>query len=373
LARLQSDHRFEFSVPRGCTWDDIPLTEALPNLDGQPGRSAIRSYFTSGSTGSVKRIDYSNADWRDVVAHRADCLAALGVVAEDIVAVLLPFGPWFSGDNVTDALLLLGATVVPGGVYAPHLPAVAQTLVNLGATAVVTTPSIALQFARLDPRARLRRLVLVGERVSPPIRRAIFDAYQVPPRSIFAASEAIIGYEDVSAPGAFVVDPNRIFVEVLRRDGTVAPVGTGELVVSRRYGEATPLVRYRLGDWVEVSRGVRPLLRFLGRIGRGVSLATGVKLSRAQLDQWLDDLALPIGDILIAVDHGLDGRDRVTIVLETDSTFTSCAQIAAGFSQLNPEVRDAFACGYVEMEVMLTPFKRLAKRRLRLLERPWHL
>ncbi len=61
-------------------------------------------------------------------------------------------------------------------------------------------------------------------------------------------------------------------------------------VVTRRYGEALPLLRYPLGDRVELIAGDNdgPRFRYLGRSGHGFGLIGGVKVSRSQLESFLD-------------------------------------------------------------------------------------
>jgi phenylacetate-coenzyme A ligase PaaK-like adenylate-forming protein len=377
LKRLCDDRRVAPRLDGARRWADVPVAAVLdPPTATVPGAPPTTlSYFTSGTTGAPKRVDYTDEDWRETVAHRARCLAASGVAEGDNVGVLLPFGPWFSGDNVTEALLALGAAVLPGGVYLPHLPAVAATWAAHGMRLVVTTPSIALHLAGLGASA-VDRLVLVGEHVSPVLRRRLSEGFpDATVRSIFATSEVILGHEDPGEAGRFIVDPEWVHVEVLDDSGAIRPSGTGELVVTRRYGMATPLVRYRLGDRVELCRepGDPPAFRYLGRVGHGVSLAAGVKVTRAQLEAWLDDLPAPVAGAHIVVEHGDDGRDHVRIALEADDRRLGPDLVAAAFRALSFEVLDVAACGFLEVTVRVDPPRRLGKRALTVEERPWAL
>lgn len=136
-AYLASDSRYG-SLGTGTTrtpWACWPLSDHR-NLY-PPGRWSFRpaaiTYFSSGTTGTPKPISYGEQDWQDTVGHRADLLRGVGVRGGDTVAVVLPFGPWFSGDNITDALVALGARVLPAGMYAPHLPAIARLVGWTGA------------------------------------------------------------------------------------------------------------------------------------------------------------------------------------------------------------------------------------------------
>lgn len=130
--------------PYGPTWQGEVLARAglsgrdwgaLPVMDARDlrvaGAGASLVYFSSGSTGRPKRIAFSEEDWKWSVAHRAECLSALGVGSQHTAAVMMPFGPWFSGDHVSEALLSLGATVLPVGMYGPHMPGVLRLMAEL--------------------------------------------------------------------------------------------------------------------------------------------------------------------------------------------------------------------------------------------------
>jgi len=369
LARLHRDPRFSSRLRGVAGWDAVP-PGALPHGDG-PARPSL-GYFTSSSTGAPKRVCYSNRDWEDSVRHRSSCLAALGLKPHHLAAVLLPFGPWFSGDNISQALLGLGARVLPAGLYGPHRPAVGKLLKRLGANAVITTPSVAFALTGETDPIQLDVLVLVGETLPPALRPRLKEHFGAEPRCLFAASEAIIGPEETDEPGTYTWDPDRLCLEVMHADGTIGTLGEGELLVTCRYGEAMPLLRYPLGDRVEILGGGNPRFLHLGRIGHGFSLATGVKMGRAQLDRFLDGLDASIHEARFDITHGA-ARDQVAIALGGSAPLPDRDQVRARFVASSLEVSDAFACGYLNVEVSTFVVPLAAKRRLRISETPWRL
>lgn len=373
LQRLCSDPRFAVELRAVNAWRDVPsvglhtgparVDDARPSL----------GFFTSGSTGKSKPVLFTGADWRELTAHRAECLAALGVSAGDRAAVVLPFGPWFSGDNLTDALLSLGASVLPVGLYAPYLPAAARLMEEAHANVLITTPSVARLLGELPNPEQLEKVLLVGEVVPPTLRTQLAERFGVPPRALFAASEAVLGFE-TGADGVFRWNPERVHLEVRRADASVAESGAGELLVTRRYGVAQPLLRYSLGDRAELwtdPAGNR-FFRYLGRSGHAFTLAGGVKVARAQIEHFLDTHAVPIHEARFHLHHGALG-DRLVVELCGSVPLPRPEEIRERFLGSSIEIGDVATGGFLDLRVRVREARLRAKRRLRILETPWRL
>lgn len=361
--------RDEILSPRGLNrWDELALTgpESLQHRFPSPGASLV--YLSSGSTGQPKAVSYTEPDWRDGVAHRAECLTETGVRAGDTAAVVLPFGPWFSGDQVCDALVKLGVRVLPVGHYGPHLPAAARLMAALDTSVLVTTPSLAYLMPREIPHLRL--VILLGERCPSGLRgslQACFGGARI--RSIYAASEAIIGPDTAAALDTYSWDHQRLHLEVLDANGRVHERGEGELLVTRRRGEATPLVRYRLGDRVELNPGS---LRFLGRIGHAFTLASGVKVGRRHLEEILDALDHPVSEARFRVEHRPAG-DWLRVHLRSPAQELCSKMVEQALLNGNMDLADAVASGHVHLQIYCEQGQARAKRRLVFEEYPWAL
>lgn len=381
LDQLKTDPRFKDRLLGLVTWEDVPVSDQSCVCDLNPllrsSKEGTVVYFSSGSTGTPKRVDFNVQDWDAAVHYRASCLSALGIGSGDRAAVMLPHGPWFSGDNITDALLSLGTQVLSGGMYLPHLNANIQLIKRLNIDTIITTPSIALAMTSSHLRLVLKNLVLVGENLDTDLRAKLSDWFGAAPRSIFAASEAILGYEDPVIPKLFHWDPEEVFLEVIDDSGQVRQEGAGQLLVTKRYGIATPLLRYMLGDRVELltEKGGFPTFRFLGRVGHGFSLTTGVKVTRAQLDHFLDKLHVPIANAKFLIHHAFDGTDHVTINISTpepDADFTIAEE---SFKDISIDVADVASCGYLKVSVEGVPYVGtvFGKRKIDIIETPWQL
>lgn len=360
----------------GCvnSWGAIPYGISLASICHESVDRASLGYFTSSTTGSPKRVLFTSRDWQDAAVHRASCLASLGVGSDSFAAVVLPFGPWFSGDNLSDALLRLGASVLPVGLYEPHLPGAIRLMDNVGVNVLITTPSVAMILTRFSSPSNIKKIILVGEAVSNNLRAQLAAHFGVVPQCLFAASESVLGAESPDEPSIFVWDPDLLHLEVLTEEKEVREYGIGELLVTRRYGEAMPLLRYRLGDRVELlpADSGMPKFIYLGRIGHAFSLVSGVKVGRAQLDQYLDDLATPVHLAEFTIGHTQDG-DHLHIRLGGTGLLHTPDQIRNSFIASSLDLSDAYNCGFVQVTAETCEVPVRAKRYLRITETPWSL
>jgi phenylacetate-CoA ligase len=93
------------------------------------------------------------------------------------------------------------------------------------------------------------RLVLVGAEVlTPPLRRAIEQAFAAPVIDLYGSHEFnLLGWE-CRVTGAMHVPDDSLAVEILVDGRPARPGETGEVVVTSLHLHAMPLIRYRLGD-----------------------------------------------------------------------------------------------------------------------------
>ena len=374
LARLRNDSRLTQQLRGVTAWEAIPLGRLIGNGRRSDSTQSSLCYFTSSSTGTPKQVAFSSQDWQQIITHRADCLAELGLGKDHLAAVVLPFGPWFSGDNLCESLLYLGAGVLPAGLYGPHLPGVTRLMSSVGVNALITTPSVARNMMRFPSPHQIDKLVLVGEAVSSSIREQLAAYFGTAPQCLYAASEAVLGAEVRGEPGVFHWDPDRLHLEILTPEGRIAEAGIGELLVTRRYGNAMPLLRYPLNDLVELAPDTTdgPRFRYLGRSGHGFGLTTGVKVGRVQLDRFLDGITSPIYEAHFTVEHALEG-DRLRIVLGGSAPLPIPRDVRGRFLASSLDVADTHRSGFLTVEVETRTVPVRAKRHLRIMETPWRL
>jgi phenylacetate-CoA ligase len=176
----------------------------------------------------------------------------------------------------------------------------ARTMAELGATVLLSTPTYALRLADvargigLDPAAGTLRVTLhAGEPGAsiPATRSAIETAYSAQCFDHTGMTElGPTGHSCSQRDGIHAIESEFVF-EVLDESGHVASEGEGELVATNLGRWGMPLIRYRTGDRVDVSREQcscgSPHMKLVGGIrGRVDDMFTvrGVNLYPSQVE-----------------------------------------------------------------------------------------
>jgi len=354
-------------------WQDVPVTRTLPAFPAFDRlKDAALVYQSSGTTGAPKTIVYSSVEWKHAVHARAWCLRRLGIGAGDRVALALPFGPWFSGDNISQALVQLGAVVLPCGLYEPHLRGLGNLIRSLAFDTLITTPSIARALLVRKNVSAIKRLITVGEALPSGLRRELEAGFGCRIDALFACSEGVIGHQLPDAEQTYAWNPDFVHLEVMQDDGVIASAGKGELLLTMRHRHLQPVLRLALGDIVTLHED---RFVFHGRKGHAFTLATGVKVARADLDAFLDKLPFAVSGAEFRLEHGQDGRDHLSVRLHTPVPEASAERARTILLENNMDIRDAVVSGLVRIDVECLPAisQVVRKRRIICTEEPWRL
>ncbi|MBF0436740.1 MAG: hypothetical protein HQL77_15395 [Magnetococcales bacterium] len=370
VARMEVNKRSVRDTPRVDCWADLPVMTHLPLLPRWLGERTPfkRIYLSSGTSGTPKRIPFSDRDWREMVACRADCLTALGIDHTSRAVVVTPFSPWFSGDNLSEALTTIGASVFAAGAYRPHLSSALAILHKLASDTLITLPSTAMTLLGileegrvmgvLPPRSPLRRVILVGEQASEKLRATLENQWGVTTHMLFAASEAVIGHEDPVHPGSYRWNRQWVHLEVKRDDGSIHESGEGELLVSRRWSEASPVVRYALGDRVVMRPATtdRPEhFIHLYRQGQACQLPAGVTIDFPLLERFLESLRPSTTTLGVQAIHHEGGYTNLVLTVNHIPDGHSLDSLAEHFTGFSMDIADVIASGFVTLRITLDP------------------
>ena len=140
-------------------------------------------------------------------------------------------------DIATPARDQLAQMAGRGPVYVNTLP---SNILRLSSEALRTGTKLSIPF-----------IVSVGEYLAPEVREAAASAFGSSIIDAFSSAEG--GVMAVQCPGSslYHIQSEQVVLEILKPDGRRAKPGeTGEVVVTPLYGYATPLLRYRSGDFV---------------------------------------------------------------------------------------------------------------------------
>lgn len=263
----------------------------------------VRMHQTSGSGGDRPLRWLDDAEswswWRRVWAQHV--FAAAGVTAADRVFLAFSFGPFIGFWSAFGGAEDLGALTVSGGAMTTEQRV--RTMLDLGATVLCCTPTYALRLAEVAaamgvhlPASPLRACVHAGEPGAsiPATRDAIERAYGALCFDHTGMTE--LGPTGVSCSqrdGVHLFE-SEFVLEVSENGATARPAedGTeGELVATNLGRWGSPLIRYRTGDRVRISREPcscgSPFLKLVGGLrGRVDDMFTvrGVNLFPSQVE-----------------------------------------------------------------------------------------
>jgi phenylacetate-CoA ligase len=329
-------------------WDDferLPLTTKADLVADQaasppfgtnlthPVDRYVRLHQTSGTSGGrpLRWLDddESWAWWCRVWAEHV--YPAAGVTAADRVFLAFSFGPFIGFWSAFGGAGRLGAMAVPGGAMTTEQRV--RTMVEVGATALCCTPTYAFRLADaareagVDLRAAgLRVAIHAGEPGAsiPATRAAIEERLGV--RCVDHTGMTELGPTGVSCSqrdGVHLIESEFVFEEV-----------EGELVATNLGRWGSPLVRYRTGDRVQLSREPcscgSPFVKVVGGLrGRVDDMFTvrGVNLYPAQVE---DIVRRHRQVVEFVVEHRVvRGMDEVTLLVECERAGAPLDRLAA--------------------------------------------
>ena len=334
-------------------WDDferLPLTTKAELVADQaqhapfgtnltyPLDRYVRLHQTSGSSGDLplRWLDTEESwDWwlRIWTEH---VYRAAGVTAADRIFFAFSFGPFIGFWSAFGGAQRLGALCISGGAMTSEQRV--RNMLDLGATVLLSTPTYARRLADVANEiglnlsaAAIRTTIHAGEPGAsiPATRAAIEAAYSATAFDHTGMTElGPTGFSCSARDGVHLVESEFIF-EVLP---------DGELVATNLGRWGMPLVRYRTGDRVEVSREPcscgSPFLKIVGGIhGRVDDMFTvrGVNLYPSQVEDIVRRYP-EISEFLI--EHRSERQmDEVTLLVEARDAAFSTERLEADLRQ----------------------------------------
>jgi phenylacetate-CoA ligase len=279
--------------------------------------------------------------WADHIYRSA------GVQSADRVFFAFSFGPFIGFWSAFSGAERLGSLVIPGGAMTTEQRL--RTMLELRATVLCSTPTYAIRLAEAAQAAGIdlaasdiRTTVHAGEPgASVPATRDLIERSfgarcfdhtgmtELGPTGVSCAARD--GVHLIESEFVFEVRDDAGTVHSLPETGTI----TGELVATNLGRWGSPLIRYRTGDRVEVTRAScecgSPFAKMLGGIrGRVDDMFTvrGVNLYPSQVEDLVRRRAV-IGEFSIEV-RSVRGMEEVTILCECqgDDGEAAVAQLA---------------------------------------------
>ncbi len=374
-----------------ATWDDFA---ALPRLDKRevaadqaahppfgtnlsyPLDRYIRIFQTSGTTGAPIRWLETEASWAWWARCWALVFRSAGLGPGDRIFFPFSFGLFVGFWAGLEGARTLGALAIPGG--GQDSPARLHWMRELGATALVCTPSYALHLAEvargqgIDPAALgVRTTVHAGEPGAgiPAVRDRIAGLWG-------ARVYDHAGMTEVGAYGFACPAQNGLHVNELEFVAEVLDPDTGRPVAAGEVGELTltnlgrwgaPVLRYRTGDRVRLAKGGCPCDRtFLrlegGILGRVDDMLTvrGVNVFPSALEGIVR--RFPVVDEFQIEVSRRGALDELRLLLEIDGAARGPAAVAETVAAVAEAVRRDVG---IRVEVSAVPARSLPRYELK--------
>ncbi len=239
-----------------------------------------RVHQTSGSSGQPLRWLDTPESWTWWKQCWEVIYQAAGVTSNDRIMFPFAFGPFIGFWGAFEAAVSLGHFVLPCG--GMGTVARLQYLLDHGATILCCTPTYALRMIEVGQEqgvdlgsSKVRSLIVAGEPGGsiPSIRARIEQGFAARVFDHPGMTElGPWGFECEEAPGGLHVMESDFLAEVVDPH-SLSPVGDGELgeLVLTNFGRVgSPLIRYRTGDQVRMTRGLCACGRSFARIEGGV-------------------------------------------------------------------------------------------------------
>lgn len=306
-------------------------------LRAVPQSEIVRVQGTSGTTGKLTVVPYTQRDV-DVWAESAGrCLTMAGLTKEDIIHVCYGYGLFTGGLGADFAAQRIGAMAVP--MSAGNTARQMMCLEDFGATALACTPSYALYLAESIAEAgkvdamKLRVGIHGAEPWTEEMRKKIEEILHIECFDIYGLCE-------ITGPGVAMdckyhnglhINHDFFYPEVLdpithepMEDGEL-----GELVFTTLEKEGMPLLRYRTKDLTSINHSVCECGRTLPRISKfkgrtdDMKVIRGVNVFPTQVETVLLSMGGDISNHYQMIVDRENNSDRLTVMVEvSDSVFS---------------------------------------------------
>ncbi|SHJ26133.1 phenylacetate--CoA ligase family protein [Hespellia stercorisuis] len=302
-----------------------------------PKSEVARVQGTSGTTGKLTLMSYTQHDadvWGECVAR---CLSMAGLTKEDMIHVCYGYGLFTGGMGLDLGARALGAMAIP--MSAGNTKRQIMCMEDFGATAFACTPSYALYLAEsmrdagVVDKMKIKAGIHGAEPWTEEMRHKIEDILHINCFDIYGLCE-------ISGPGVaqdcihhagLHIHHDYFYPEVLK-PGTgeaVAEGELGELVFTTLSKEAMPLLRYRTKDLTtitydtcECGRTSPRISKFKGRTD-DMKVIRGVNVFPTQVETALLGMGGSVASHYLMVVDRKDNLDRLTVLVEVDESLFS--------------------------------------------------
>lgn len=336
-ARLYAD----IDLKQVKSWDDIkklPMITAddLINHNIELKNPAWRPYRVTSSSGTLgkPKVIYRNREDTEIsVGVLKELLEMAGVTAEDTVFIGQPFDMAHFGYLVLGGCEKLNAMSIPAGIAMSN-ERYLSLIMTYQPSVICSSLSRVLAIIRLLKEKAIEsvpfvtKIILAGEPLNQTGIEKITEYFNTVPFNFYGSEETDGLAGDCCFHRGLHFFQDFFFMELLEVEGLKPQKEgnkTGELVITSLYQKGLPLIRYRLGDIVEVEQencacgSTRPLINVYGRIKDSFTIFDGITVMAYQIEDVIKLYAANFTHYQIMISSLVPGFEEILIKIETKS------------------------------------------------------
>jgi phenylacetate-CoA ligase len=324
-----------------------------------PMAQVVRIHASSGTTGKLTPVAYTQRDLETWAELMARTLAAAGAHSGDIILNAYGYGLFTGGLGAHYGAERLGAAIIPvsGGQTRRQI----MLIQDFGPTVICCTPSFALYLAEVGQeigvefaKTKLRIGIFGAEPWTEGMRQEIEKRLHLDALDIYGLSEILgpgVAIECLEAKSGLHIFEDHFLPEIINPATLeTEPTGeTGELVITTLTKEAFPLLRYRTRDITSLNYAPCKCGRTIGRISRfqgrsdDMLIIRGVNVFPSQIESVLMETPGLAPHYQLIVDR--QGQlDTLEVQVEVDETTFSdeVKQLQALAQGIQRKIKDYF-------------------------------
>jgi len=347
-----------FHLP--ITYDQDLLENPLSFI---PRNTKIVQLSSSGGTYDKRKIIFrTNGDIRRSIKTGVKMFLCGGLKSKDRIAILQPFDLWNIGHLALMIFRQIGVLSVPMGLSLSD-KGILDFLKFIKCNVIYSTPSKASVLAELskkrNQKLKIEKIFCAGEPILAIYRDTIKGIWGSEIYGIYGSEETDgIGAECEYHCGYHIFDDDLI-IEILNPN-TLMPANDnkGALVITKFNYKGTVLIRYLLGDLVEITTktcqcGSKiPRIFPRGRVKEVIWLYDGRKITLSAFENTLEKVLGYVPEYQILVENNQKGS-ALLIKLKIKSDKVLREKLTKIFSRISQDLEEGINKGEIELSFQL--------------------
>lgn len=310
----------------------VSATELIENSEQLicKNKRPYRVTSSSGTSGKPKIIYRNKEDTDQSVKVLETMLRMAGVTENDTVLIGQPFDMAHFGYLVLGGCERINAISIPIGIsmsnekYISMILMYKPTVICSSMSRVLSIIDL-LKEKNVNSTPYVKTIILAGEPLTSSGKIKIEEYFHTAPYNFYGSEETDGLASDCYLHNGLHFFEDLFYMELLELDGIESQIKEnriGEMVLTSLYQKGVPLIRYRLGDIVEVEKAQcscgckRPLIRVYGRAKDSFTIFDGITIMAYQIEDVLKAYFNNMINYQIVVSNTPMGKEEVNVRLE---------------------------------------------------------